>query len=71
MFPTYYNSMTKGLTKELKCRNPLKSGQCFLPDEVVIEGQPYHKDWSQSPQIGSMFPTEKAVEAKAKELGLQ
>ena len=38
-------------------RNPLKSGQCFLrqaaADCIVVS----KRHWSQSPQIGSMFPT--------------
>ena len=39
-------------------RNPLKSGQCFLPDQEASKNEAsQNTSWSQSPQIGSMFPT--------------
>ena len=37
-------------------RNPLKSGQCFLQDARVALEE-FLENMSQSPQIGSMFPT--------------
>ena len=38
------------------CRNPLKSGQCFL---LIMSNKPVSGCiMSQSPQIGSMFPTQ-------------
>ena len=39
----------------LSCRNPLKSGQCFLPVSEVLDESGISQ--SQSPQIGSMFLT--------------
>ena len=39
-------------------RNPLKSGQCFLRDEMKMQALRFlHLYLSQSPQIGSMFLT--------------
>ena len=38
-------------------RNPLKSGQCFLPCWWCWQLACPHRQWSQSPQIGSMFLT--------------
>ena len=40
------------------CRNPLKSGQCFLQSKEYKKGKLPKKLRSQSPQIGSMFLTE-------------
>ena len=37
-------------------RNPLKSGQCFLQFDIPVHREVV-KGLSQSPQIGSMFPT--------------
>jgi len=63
MFPTILHDRTK--LEELEfdsCRNPLKSGQCFLRFEVEKEKNIHQViDLSQSPQIGSMFPTLKEV----------
>ena len=39
-----------------ECRNPLKSGQCFLQSKIE-EIQTEMETVSQSPQIGSMFLT--------------
>ena len=39
------------------CRNPLKSGQCFLHKHLFVKLEKLKKVKSQSPQIGSMFPT--------------
>jgi len=39
-------------------RNPLKSGQCFLPKNEKEAVARMREGMSQSPQIGSMFPTE-------------
>ena len=43
--------------QELECRNPLKSGQCFLQIEKEVKGKKVLIEMSQSPQIGSMFLT--------------
>ena len=50
----------------LPCRNPLKSGQCFLHSYCALWIKV--KKESQSPQIGSMFPT--LLEKSLKEKGL-
>ena len=39
------------------CRNPLKSGQCFLPTPTMEPDLADLIEESQSPQIGSMFLT--------------
>ena len=56
MFPTFSNYKNEG--EEMERRNPLKSGQCFLL-KVLLESKevPLDAQQSQSPQIGSMFPT--------------
>ena len=57
MFPTRFYNMGKGINKTNKGRNPLKSGQCFLLNEKGREKIGGIIKKSQSPQIGSMFPT--------------
>ena len=42
---------------DIKSRNPLKSGQCFLLTPCLKAGIFHVWPSSQSPQIGSMFPT--------------
>ena len=81
MFPTKALKILRPTKLKIVCRNPLKSGQCFLPvwlrrkkNNDLVRRNPlksgqcflliqklrdsysgYKK--SQSPQIGSMFPT--------------
>ena len=57
MFLTKMNKKdAQYLIQKTKSRNPLKSGQCFLPWEL-IRIKNVQKFMSQSPQIGSMFLT--------------
>ena len=53
-YEEYQNKLKKALKKA--SRNPLKSGQCFLHKNLFLKkGIDYTS--SQSPQVGSMFPT--------------
>ena len=56
MFPTYLKEK-KEKEKLLAGRNPLKSGQCFLLVASEEQLEELKVVRSQSPQIGSMFPT--------------
>ena len=57
MFPTRVLNSKNPLIQEWG-RNPLKSGQCFLQLPLIVEEfLKFKQSESQSPQIGSMFPT--------------
>ena len=60
---SYIMEFTKSGLKTLKNspgRNPLESGQCFLHQKTVNLQKREKPQWkSQSPRIGSMFPTPK------------
>ena len=55
MFPTKKQIEEKLGVKVISSRNPLKSGQCFLQCKIFARTTQGYV--SQSPQIGSMFPT--------------
>ena len=50
------NMTEKELEEQIRGRNPLESGQCFLLVSEMKRKE-VEKDVSQSPRIGSMFPT--------------
>ena len=55
---SYYEKRVVKLEATVKeSRNPLKSGQCFLRGYGGIKNFLLLKLGSQSPQVGSMFPT--------------
>ncbi len=56
MFPTVEKNW-EDMTIVIKGRNPLKSGQCFLPLKNNEWERKATSKLSQSPQVGSMFPT--------------
>ena len=56
MFPTRQAPLM-WLASAYTGRNPLKSGQCFLLVQIRKKAGSLYFTMSQSPQVGSMFPT--------------
>ena len=57
MFLTINDRVFRNCFIYMVCRNPLKSGQCFLLSKNISKFEKQLKEESQSPQIGSMFLT--------------